>query len=271
MTSLTFIKFGGSVITDKRGEEAADLPQIAALARDLATARRADPMQRIILGHGSGSFGHVYAARYQIHRGLADDANWMGFALTAAAALRLNRLVVDQLIAYDVPAISLQPSTTISSSAGQITAWNTDTLAIAMQRRLMPVVHGDVAFDTTQGSAIISTEKLFAYLALHTNLRPNRIILVGENAVYTDDPHRNPNAQRIPLITQANIDSVLGATGASHGVDVTGGMRSKIELMWSLVQANPDLEIHLIGTRPGLLAAALTNTATDEGTRIRKG
>lgn len=268
---LTFIKFGGSVITDKRGHEAADIPQITTLARDLAAARQAHPNHQILLGHGSGSFGHVYAARYNIHRGLTDNADWMGFARTAAAALRLNRIVVDELLANGIPALALQPSTTISSAAGQLTTWYTDTIALALQRSLVPVVHGDVAFDTKQGSAIISTEKLFAYLALQTNLRPNRIILVGETAVYTDDPHTNLHAQRIPLITQANITTVLGAAHGSHGVDVTGGMRSKIELMWNLVEAITGLEIYLIGTRPGLLAATLIGSSNDdEGTCIRK-
>jgi isopentenyl phosphate kinase len=54
----TFIKWGGSVITDKAGREAADLPLIQRLAAELAAARAARPDRRIILGHGSGSFGH---------------------------------------------------------------------------------------------------------------------------------------------------------------------------------------------------------------------
>jgi isopentenyl phosphate kinase len=47
-------------------------------------------------------------------------------------------------------------------------------------------------------------------------------------------------------------------------------MRSKIELMWQLVQAIPNLEIHLIGPTPGLLARALQSKAAGEGTVIRQ-
>jgi isopentenyl phosphate kinase len=266
---LTFIKFGGSVITDKSGREAADTATIATLAADLRAALAADPALRLILGHGSGSFGHYYAAQYGIHRGLAADADWMGFARTAGAALRLNRLVVDALLAADVPAISLQPSTSLRSDAGHLTSWLTEPIGLALTHRLVPVIHGDVAFDAIQGSAVISTEALFTHLALHSPFQPARIILVGEEAVFTADPRANPGAAVIPLIDGGNIAEVLHGTGKSHGADVTGGMRSKIELMWQLIQALPALQVRLIGPHPDLLRRTLLNEALDQGTLIK--
>lgn len=266
----TFVKLGGSVITDKAGQEAADLPLIGRLAAELADARSASPTLRLIIGHGSGSFGHLYAARYGVHRGIPPGGDYHGFALTAAAALRLNRIVVDALIAAGLPALSLQPSASLRSRSGQILAWETSPIAEALARGLLPVIHGDVSFDEAQGSAIVSTEALLAHLALATDLRPARIILVGEDAIYTADPRVEPNAQRVPLITSANLPAVLHGTGGSHAVDVTGGMRSKLELMWRLVQAIPTLEVYLVGPAPGTLRAALLGHALDSGTIIRR-
>jgi isopentenyl phosphate kinase len=265
----TFIKLGGSVITDKSGREAADLPLIARLAGEIARARAASPALRLIVGHGSGSFGHHYAARYGVHRGLPADADWMGFALTAGAALRLNRIVVDALLDAGVPALSLQPSATLWTQGGQVAEWDTDHIWRALGHGLVPVIHGDVAFDAAQGTAIASTETLLAHLALSQQQPPARIILVGEDAVYTADPRVDPLAERIPLITSANIDQVLHGAGGSHAMDVTGGMHSKLDLMWRLVRAVPRLEVRLIGPRPGLLAAALGDGDLDIGTIIR--
>ena len=267
--ALTFVKLGGSVITDKTGQEAPDLATIRRLAAELREARAADPQLRVVLGHGSGSFGHTYAARYGIHRGLAPGGDWMGFALTAAAALRLNRIVVDELLAAGVPALALQPSATLRSAGGQLAGWDTATIASALDHGLLPVVHGDVAFDDTQGTAIISTEQLLVYLARHTSdLRPARIILVGEAGVYSADPRANPQARRIARIDGSNISEVLQGTGSSHGADVTGGMRSKVELLWSLAEALPGLTAQLIGPAPGLLRRALLGQAVGEGTTI---
>ncbi|MBX0327604.1 isopentenyl phosphate kinase family protein [Oscillochloris sp. ZM17-4] len=265
----TFIKLGGSVITHKAGREVADLPVITRLAGEIARARADSPDLRLIISHGSGSFGHHYAAQYGVHRGLAADADWMGFALTAGAALRLNRIVVDALLAANLPAVEIQPSAALRSAAGQVIAWDTAPVGVALSHSLIPVIHGDVAFDSQQGSAIISTEQLLAHLALATDLRPARVVLVGEDAVYTADPRIDMNAERIPLITADNIDAVLHGAVGSHAVDVTGGMRSKLDLMWRLVQSVPGLEVRLVGPAPGLLAAALGDGQIDFGTIIR--
>lgn len=265
---LTFIKLGGSVITDKTVPELPDRPTIKQLAADLRAALDVDPQLQVVLGHGSGSFGHTYAQRYGVHRGLAPDADWMGYALTSAAALRLNRIVIDLLLEAGVPALAIQPSASAAAEGGELVRWQTETLAQALAHAMLPVVHGDVAFDRAQGSAIISTEQLLAYLARDPDLRPGRIILVGEAGVYTADPRSDPLAQRIPHIRRDNIGQVLALAGASHGVDVTGGMRSKLELMWRLIESTPGLSVQLIGPTPGLLTRALLGQADGEGTLI---
>jgi isopentenyl phosphate kinase len=266
---LTFIKFGGSVITDKTSQEAPDLPTIRQLAAEVRAARDRDRGLRLIIGHGSGSFGHTYARRHGIHTGIAPGGDWMGFALTAAAALRLNRIVVDELLAAGIPALALQPSASLVSRQGALAEWHTRTIARALDHDLVPVVHGDVAFDEMQGSAIMSTEQLLERLVQTRELSPARIILVGETGVYTADPRADPRAERIPQIDAENIAQVLRGTGGSHGVDVTGGMRAKVELIWRLVQARPGLSAQLIGPLPGLLTRALLNQAAGEGTLIK--
>lgn len=263
-----FVKLGGSVITDKTREETPDLAAIERMAGEVREALAADTALRVILGHGSGSFGHVYARRYGIHLGLAEGADWRGFALTAGAALRLNRYVVDALLAAGAPALSLQPSAALRAERGALVRWDTWPVERALERGLLPVIHGDVAFDIAQGSAIISTEQLLVYLTQVPALRPDRIVLVGEAGVYTADPRAKPEAELIARIDSRNIASVLEGAGGSHGVDVTGGMRSKVELMWRLVQSSPGLTVQLVGPAPGLLLRALLGQAEGEGTTI---
>jgi isopentenyl phosphate kinase len=86
--------------------------------------------------------------------------------------------------------------------------------------------------------------------------------------VYTADPRADPQAQRIPSINRDNIAAVLGAAGSSHGADVTGGMRGKIELLWRMVESQPGLTAQMIGTAPGLLTRALLGQAGGEGTTV---
>ena len=54
----------------------------------------------------------------------------------------------------------------------------------------------------------------------------------------------------------------------SQFVDVTGGMRQKVETMAALVETNPELTVSIFsGRQPGTLAKALAGSAP--GTTIR--
>ncbi|MCB0245420.1 MAG: hypothetical protein KDI12_18545, partial [Anaerolineae bacterium] len=100
---VVFLKLGGSLITDKTQPETAQLDVLDQLAHELQAARSQAPHLRILLGHGSGSFGHAAAARHDTRRGVNDAAGWLGFAEVADAAARLNRIVVERLLAAGLP------------------------------------------------------------------------------------------------------------------------------------------------------------------------
>jgi isopentenyl phosphate kinase len=107
---------------------------------------------------------------------------------------------------------------------------------------------------------------LLQWLCTVPALSPTRIILVGEPAVYTADPHQDPQAQRIPHIHRDNIAQVLGGAGGSYGIDVTGGMHSKLTLMWRLVTQNPLLTVCFVAPDAQLLIDLLTDTPIAAGT-----
>jgi len=254
LSDLVFCKLGGSLITDKTREATPRPEVISRLAREVREALAARPALRLVLGHGSGSFGHFAAQRYQVHRGGADAR---GYAETGAAAARLNRLVVDAFLAEGVPVVAFQPSASARCVGGELVELAVRPLEGALARGLVPVVYGDVALDDQQGSAIISTERVFGYLAGF--LRPGRIVLAGEvDGVFTADPLRDPAARLIPEIARHNIEEVRAALAGSRGVDVTGGMLSKVLDMLALAREWPGLEALLVsGLRPGWVREAL--------------
>jgi isopentenyl phosphate kinase len=254
---LVFIKLGGSVITDKTRPETARPLVIDRLAGEIAAALAVRPDLRLLLGHGSGSFGHVVARHYGTREGVHDQAGWHGFAQVAAVAARLNRLVTDSLLAASVPVWSLQPSASARCRAGELVSLDTGAVQIALSRGLVPMVYGDVALDETLGGTIISTEQIFAYLA--RRLRPSRLVMVGAvDGVFEADPLLQPSARPIGRITPRNWEQVQIALGGSHATDVTGGMAAKVQGLLDLVEELPGLKAHILsGERLGAIQDAL--------------
>jgi isopentenyl phosphate kinase len=265
-SQLVFLKLGGSLITDKRQPETPRLDVIRQVAATLAAALRFAPDLRLVVGHGSGSFGHVFGRRYGTRAGVHTPEQWYGFAATADAAARLNRIVIGALLEAQVPAWSIQPGVVLRCADGRIEEGPESTVAAALARGLTPVVFGDVALDRVRGGTIASTEEIFAALVAH--LQPQRLILAGEvDGIYTADPLLVRTAQRIPTITPARLAEIAGSLGESHGVDVTGGMRAKVEESLAMVRTNPQLEIVVCsGLQPESLGAALRGQPV--GTRI---
>ncbi len=265
---LIFLKLGGSLITDKRHPETPRLDVIERLAAEIAQARQDNPDLQLVIGHGAGSFGHPAGNRYGTRHGVHTPNEWFGFAITADAAARLNRIVTGALLAAGVPAWSIQPSVALRCEDGAVVAGPADTVAEALARGLTPVVFGDVALDRVRGGTIASTEEIFDWLA--EALHPHRIILAGEvSGVYTGDPQLDTGAQLIPEISSANLAAVRDSLGGSFGIDVTGGMAAKVIQSVKMAERHPGLKIVICsGLQPGTVHTALSRPDAQVGTLI---
>jgi len=274
MSELVLLKLGGSIITDKNEPFTAREEVIRRLGREIRQALDDQPDLQLILGHGSGSYGHVVAQEYRTRDGVVNgsdalrEKSWRGFAETAAVAARLNRLITDRLLEEGVPVVSYQPSASARCRKGDLMYFDTHPLKQVLGAGLTPLVYGDVAVDAVQEFTIISTEQIFDNIA--RELQPARIILAGVvDGVYDADPLTNSGASRYEEITLDNWPEVEAALGGSHGTDVTGGMFSKVREMHYLVLAQPPLQVHIVsGEVPGQVASALSGTDRDFGTLI---
>ncbi len=263
MNPIIFLKLGGSLITDKTGVEQERASILARLAQEIRRTREVDPQLKLLLGHGSGSFGHVHGAQHGTRQGVNTVTQWHGFAQVSAAASRLNELVMAALLEAGVPALSLQPSASALCEDGRITELAVRPVQMGLQTGLLPVVFGDVAFDTVRGGTIISTEEVMMFLA--ETLRPSWLLLAGETAGVLD-----LDGQVVPLITEANLAEIAPALGGSRGTDVTGGMAGKVRSMLDLVTAQPQMQIRIFsGLEAGQVQQTLLTPETASGTVIR--
>jgi isopentenyl phosphate kinase len=251
---LVFLKLGGSLITDKTRPYTPRLEKLDDLSKQIAGALRSDPDMQLLLGHGSGSFGHQAASRFGTRDGVSGEEAWRGFSEVWYQASSLNRMVVESLRRVGLPVITLSPASSITANAGKIQNWDVHPLLEALSHGLLPVIHGDVVFDDARGGTILSTEDLFNYLAL--KLKPDRILLAGlEEGIWEDFPSRNKLKQ---VLTPRDGGKLSSTLSHSASMDVTGGMRSKVDAMLSLVENIPELEVSIFsGEVPGNVQQAL--------------
>ena len=90
-----FLKLGGSLITDKGKAETALPELILSLLSDFKRYLDQNPDQKVLLGHGSGSFGHHTAAKHNTRAGVCSPAEWQGFRQVWESARKLNQIVLD--------------------------------------------------------------------------------------------------------------------------------------------------------------------------------
>lgn len=251
---LVFLKLGGSLITDKDRPYTPRLDLLNDLAHEIFSTLQDIPDLRILLGHGSGSFGHQPASKYGTRHGVSGQKAWRGFTEVWYQASMLNRLVVDALSNAGLPIITISPASAVRTRDRQVVHWDITPIEASLDNGLLPVIYGDVVFDEVLGGTILSTEELFAHLAL--SLRPHRILLAGlEAGVWEDFPART---RLVPEITPGVLSRYTSVLGKSSGADATGGMLTKITSMLTLAEQMDGLEILIFsGQEPGDLRKAL--------------
>jgi isopentenyl phosphate kinase len=284
MQKLVFLKLGGSLITDKTRPYTARLDKLEDLATQIARSLQADLELRLVLGHGSGSFGHTAAKKYGTRDGTpapirlpfsekmggvagrAEGGNyWQGFAEVWYQASTLNRYVIQALHEAGIPAMTFSPAASVWSESGRVAKWELSQIEAALEVGIVPVVHGDVIFDRAKGGTILSTEDLFEHLA--RELRPGRVLLAGlEEAVWADFPARR---HRVEVVTRKSFNEISSGVGKSSGADVTGGMQSKVQQMLGLVEQVQGLQATIFsGEGDGNLEKALKGESI--GTLVSK-
>ena len=261
---LQFLKLGGSLITEKDQPHTARPEVIARLAGEIAAARMESPGLQLLLGHGSGSFGHIPALKYNTRQGVKSKQEWSGFVEVWREAAALNHIVMEALHDAGLPAVSFPPSASVLADDGRVAAWDIAPIRIALQAGLLPVVYGDVVFDTQRGGTILSTEDLFSYLAL--KFIPEQILLAGiEPGVWADYP---ACTQLLDEITARDLGDLEEALQGSAAADVTGGMASKVQESVQIARQLPMAEVRIFSAvRPRSLLEILRGAPA--GTRIR--
>ncbi len=259
---MNYLKLGGSLITEKTMLKTARLDTIQRLAMEIADARRSNPDTRLIIGHGSGSFGHHVAQQYQTTEGVRSPDDWAGFLEVWQAARELHEICMQIFKDAGLPVMSFSPSASVICEDGALMEMAVTPIEHSLEHGLIPLVHGDVAFDRVRGGSIVSTEQVFRFLA--TILPPDRVLIAGREAGVYAQPAQKSGL--ISTLTPSDLETLDLAH--TEGADVTGGMASKVTEAMKIAEQTPLADVRIFSAeKPDSLR--LTLLGEKPGTRIQ--
>lgn len=264
---LYLLKIGGSIITDTKTPRKARLGVIRDILRQVKEARR---MKRfdLIIGHGSGSFAHIPAKKYRINDGLAHRFSRKGAVTTHMVAKELNSIVVAEAIKLGLDVFPFSPSSFGVWNDGKNARGTVLQIKEAQKRGMIPVIYGDVVIDTKKGVTVASTEMVFDFLT--RVLKPDKLMLATDvDGIFDKDPKKYKDARLIKTINRANIAEVLGMATGSNKVDVTGGMHSKLAMLYEMVRSTHSQGIITNGLRKNSVRDALLGRVSKNSTLVK--
>ncbi len=144
---VIFLKLGGSLITNKDKPYTVEEDTLNRIAAEIQQFLQDHPGTRLIIGHGSGSFGHTSAARFHTRQGVSSPEEWIGFQQVCFDARSLNQIVLQTFQAAGIPAISFPPSTQVICDNHEIQTWDVSYIQRSLEHDLIPLIFGDTVLD----------------------------------------------------------------------------------------------------------------------------
>ncbi|AFK23088.1 isopentenyl phosphate kinase [Pyrococcus sp. ST04] len=223
---MIIVKIGGSVLSDKKKKFHFRGDVVKRIAFEIS---RFFPEERFIVVHGGGSFGHPLAKKFGIREGLRDYSSRHGFVVTHLAMLDLASRVSKCFLENSLPAFPISSSSIFVTEEGRIIEGYLGTVEDALEKEFIPLLFGDVSFDKKKGIEIVSGDEIILYLS--KEFKPEKVIfLMDVDGIYD----KFPGGELIREIKGNDIRTL--AVEGSAGVDVTGGIKKKLEVAMELVK-----------------------------------
>ena len=127
---VTLAKLGGSLITNKKKCRSSRALVIKRISSEIKraihflgrTSSDGKVGHKVIIGNGSGSFGHPSAAKYKTAQGFTKQLrkSRYGYCVVQNDASEINRIILKSLLSLKLPAVSVQPSALVRLDNGKI-------------------------------------------------------------------------------------------------------------------------------------------------------
>jgi isopentenyl phosphate kinase len=242
MDQITVLKLGGSAITDKAKDCTPNIPAIQHVADQLSGYDLP-----LVLIHGGGSYAHPFVTRAGIEGGIRDRSQLRSISETEFYLGQLTRIISATLLLRNMLPVPIHPMSLATLNKRKVSRISLDPIRMSLSAGLIPLLHGDLVFDQSQGIGVLSGDKIGSLIGL--KLGASRVLFGCDvNGVYSENPKSSSRATLIPEVTSENFRQVLAASGGPSS-DATGGMAEKVKQALRLAKQGCESYIFNLGEK----------------------
>jgi len=276
---MIILKLGGSILTKKDLKDPeVNYTNLNRIANEIKTvldnksnnSELSEP--GLIIIHGAGSYGHPPAKKYNIGEAFTEEQypkKRIGFSKTQNCVKKLNTLICDVFIDHEIPCVSVQASSFITTKNRRINRFNLDLIEKYLNEGFIPVIYGDVVLDDDLKIAVLSGDQILQFIAKNlkiktsktNNLQSKKEVILGTDVagVFTKNPKKYDDGEHIPKLSSLEKIERFDST---TNIDVTGGMIGKIKELLELADIGIESKI-IDANEPNAILNAL------EGKNVR--
>jgi len=214
---LILIKLGGSVLTDK-GKSYTFRTRIA---KRLLKEIDKSSIDKYIIIHGGGSFGHPGAKKYDLNDNDSETST-EGLSKVQLDMRRMNNRFLELMQGQSMWAVSIPGGLVTSFENGKLDKVNKDIFKRYLALDVIPVAFGDVTLDTEKGVTICSGDDIVLGLS---SLADKAVFVSDVDGIYKQGEVMKVFEKSMLPLEEDDLPVKKSA------VDVTGGMNKKVEKM----------------------------------------
>lgn len=239
MNELIVLKLGGSAITKKADNKfEMNYSVLEKSAQEIKNALNQDKNLNIILVCGVGPFGHSNVVKYDLDKKIETEEQEKGVGITNADCDFVGEETVKALMKVGLDAKLVSGYEVCEQRNKNVERFDLAHYKKNIKNGIMSVTTGIMVPDKELVWSVMSGDQVIAQLA--KKLKVKKVVIGTDvDGIFTSDPKTNPDAKLIELITKKNLNNVLEKCSGSKSIDVTGGMKGKLQKLGKTLNGVP--------------------------------
>lgn len=235
MSEKLIIKLGGSLLTDKQTPYKLNQEILNSVSNEIQQCLNQGLIKELVIVHGVGSFGHPPVLKYNLHKGFKSRSQLINISETQYRVNGFRQKVTRALFKAGIPVNYFHSSSIFLGKNFRVQDYYLKPLKGYLDIGLVPVIGGDMMFDTEHGFSVLSGDIITIILA--KELKMDTVVFATDvKGVFNENPKKSKNAKIVKQIKISEIAGLIKEMKSEN--DASNAMAGKLSSIMELKNLN---------------------------------